>query len=130
MTINLSDNSPRVTYTVAAVVTQSSFTVPFDFFEEGDINVYVDGVLKTITTDYTVSGGNGTGGTVAISVTGISGNSSVVLTRDVALERTTDFPASGPFDVSSLNNELDKIIAVQADLKSRVDRSIQATDFK
>ena len=129
MTINLSDNSPRVTYTVAAGVTQSSFTVPFDFFEEGDVNVYVDGVLKTITTDYTVSGGSGTGGTVAMSVTGISGGSSVVLTRDVALERTTDFPTSGPFDVSSLNNELDKIIAVQADLKSRVDRSIQASDF-
>ena len=129
MTINLSDNSPRVIYTVAAGVTQSSFTVPFDFFEEGDINVYVDGVLKTITTDYTVSGGSGTGGTVAMSVTGISGGSSVVLTRDVALERTTDFPTSGPFDVSSLNNELDKIIAVQADLKSRVDRSIQASDF-
>ncbi len=129
MTINLSDNTPRVTYTVAAGVTQSSFTVPFDFFEEGDVNVYVDGVLKAITTDYTVSGGNGTGGTVTMSVTGISGNSSVVLTRDVALERTTDFPASGPFDVSSLNNELDKIVAVQADLKSRVDRSIQATDY-
>ena len=129
MTINLSDNSPRVIYTVAAGVTQSSFTVPFDFFEEGDVNVYVDGVLKTITTDYTVSGGSGTGGTVAMSVTGISGGSSVVLTRDVALERTTDFPTSGPFDVSSLNNELDKIIAVQADLKSRVDRSIQASDF-
>ena len=61
MTINLSDNSPRVIYTVAAGVTQSSFTVPFDFFEEGDVNVYVDGVLKTITTDYTVSGGGGNG---------------------------------------------------------------------
>jgi hypothetical protein len=129
MTINLSDNSPRISYTVASGVTQSSFTVPFKFFEEGDVNVYVDGVLKSITTDYTVSGGNGTGGTVAMSVTGISGNSSVVLTRDVALERTTDFPASGPFDVASLNNELDKIIAVQADIKSRVDRSIQATDY-
>jgi hypothetical protein len=129
MTINLSDNSPRVIYTVAAGLTQSSFTVPFDFFEEGNVNVYVDGVLKTITTDYTVSGGSGTGGTVAMLVTGISGGSSVVLTRDVALERTTDFPTSGPFDVSSLNNELDKIIAVQADLKSKVDRSIQASDF-
>jgi len=129
MTINLSDNSPRISYAVASGVTQSSFTVPFKFFEEGNVNVYVDGVLKTITTDYTVSGGSGTSGTVTMSVTGISGGSSVVLTRDVALERTTDFPTSGPFDVSSLNNELDKIIAVQADLKSRVDRSIQATDY-
>ena len=48
MTINLSDNSPRISYTVAAGVTQSSFTVPFEFFEEGDLNVYIDGTLKTL----------------------------------------------------------------------------------
>ena len=129
MTINLSDNSPRVIYTVAAGVTQSSFTVPFDFFEEGDVNVYVDGVLKTITTDYTVSGGSGTGGTVTMSVTGISGDSSVVLTRDLTLERTTDFPTSGPFDVTSLNTELDRFTAVSADLKDQVDRALQLTDY-
>ena len=129
MTINLSDNSPRVIYTVAAGVTQSSFTVPFDFFEEGDVNVYVDGVLKTITTDYTVSGGSGTGGTVTMSVTGISGGSSVVLTRDLTLERTTDFPTSGPFDVTSLNTELDRFTAVSADLKDQVDRALQLTDY-
>ena len=46
MTINLSDNSPRISYTVASGVTQSSFTVPFEFFEEGDLNVYIDGTLK------------------------------------------------------------------------------------
>lgn len=129
MTINLSDNSPRVIYTVAAGVTQSSFTVPFDFFVEGDVNVYVDGVLKTITTDYTVSGGSGTGGTVTMSVTGISGGSSVVLTRDLTLERTTDFPTSGPFDVKSLNTELDRFTAVSADLKDQVDRALQLTDY-
>jgi len=129
MTINLSDNSPRVIYTVAAGVTQSSFTVPFDFFEEGDVNVYVDGVLKTITTDYTVSGGSGTGGTVTMSVTGISGGSNVVLTRDLTLERTTDFPTSGPFDVTSLNTELDRFTAMSADLKDQVDRALQLTDY-
>jgi hypothetical protein len=129
MTINLSDNSPRVNYTVAAGVTQSSFTVPFDFFEEGDVNVYVDGVLKTITTDYTISGGSGTGGTVTMSVTGISGGSSVVLTRDLTIERTTDFPTSGPFDVTSLNTELDRFTAMSADLKDQVDRALQLTDY-
>lgn len=128
MTINLSDNSPRISYTVAAGVTQSSFTVPFDFFEEGDVNVYVDGVLKTITTDYTVSGGSGTGGTVTMSVTGISGGSSVVITRSIPLERTTDFPTSGPFDVTSLNEELDRITAINADLNDEVGRSLRLTD--
>lgn len=129
MTINLSDNSPRVSYTVASGVTQTSFTVPFEFFEEADLNVYVDGTLKTITTDYTVSGGSGSTGTVTMTVTGASGGSTVVLTRDLALERTTDFPTSGPFDVASLNEELDRMTAIAADLKDQADRALQLTDY-
>jgi hypothetical protein len=128
MTINLSDNSPRISYTVASGVTQSSFTVPFEFFEEGDLNVYVDGTLKTITTHYTVSGGSGATGTIAMTVVGASGGSTVVLTRSIPLERTTDFPTSGPFDVTSLNEELDRITAINADLNDEVNRSLRLTD--
>ena len=128
MTINLSDNSPRISYTVASGVPQSSFTVPFEFFEEGDVNVYVDGVLKTITTDYTVTGGSGSTGSIAMAVVGASGGSIVVITRSIPLERTTDFPTSGPFDVTSLNEELDRITAINADLNDEVNRSLRLTD--
>jgi len=128
MTINLSDNSPRISYTVASGVTQYSFTVPFEFFEEGDLNAYVDGILKTITTDYTVAGGSGSTGTIAMTVVGASGGSTVVITRSIPLERTTDFPTSGPFDVSSLNEELDRITAINADLNDEVGRSLRLTD--
>jgi hypothetical protein len=129
MTINLADNDPRVSYAVAAGATQSSFTVSFEFFEDADLNVYVDGVLKTLTTDYTVTGGSGSTGSVSISVTGASGGSTVVITRSIALERTTDFPSSGPFDITSLNEELDKFISIAGDLKDKSDRALQLTDF-
>ena len=65
MTINLADNTPRVSYAVAAGVTQTSFTVSFEFFDDADLNVYVDGTLKTLTTDYTVTGGDGATGSIA-----------------------------------------------------------------
>ena len=129
MTINLADNDPRVSYAVAAGATQSSFTVSFEFFADADLNVYVDGTLKTLTTDYTVTGGSGSTGSIAISVTGASGGSTVVITRSIALERTTDFPSSGPFDISSLNEELDKFISIAGDLKDKSDRALQLTDF-
>jgi hypothetical protein len=129
MTINLADNDPRVSYAVAAGVTQSSFTVSFEFFTDADLNVYVDGTLKTLTTDYTVTGGSGSTGSIAMSVTGASGGSTVVITRSIALERTTDFPSSGPFDISSLNEELDKFISIAGDLKDKSDRALQLTDF-
>ena len=128
MTINIADNSPRVSYAVAAGVTQTSFTVSFEFFDNEDLNVYVDSVLKTLTSDYTVSGGDGSTGTVAMSVTGAASGSVVVVTRDIGLERTTDFPASGAFNIATLNTELDRIIAITADLNDRTARSIGAED--
>ena len=129
MTINIADNSPRISYTVAQGVTQTSFAVPFEFFDNADLNVYIDGTLKTITTHYTVSGGDGSTGTVSMSVTGGTGGSIVVITRDIELERTTDFPVSGAFNIVALNTELDRLIAVAADLDDRAARSIQAQDF-
>ena len=128
MTINLADNTPRVSYAVAEGVTQTTFTVSFEFFADGDLNVYVDDTLKTLTTDYTVTGGDGATGTVTMSVTGATGGSTVVITRDIDLERTTDFPASGAFQVNSLNTELDKIIAMLADIDDAAQRALILPD--
>lgn len=133
MTINLSDNDPRISYTVASGVTQGTFTVPFEFFTDADLNLYVDGTLKALSTDYTTTGGNGSTGTIVMNsgseVTGIAGGSTVVITRSINLERTTDFQTSGPFAIAALNTELDKLVAIQADLKDQADRALQLTDF-
>ena len=86
MTIAVNQNDPRVSYSVAQGQTTTSFAVTFEFFADADLKVYVDDVLKTITTHYTVSGGNGSTGTVTMSVTGATGGSTVVITRDIALE--------------------------------------------
>ena len=123
MTINIADNNPRVSYSVSAGVTQTSFAVPFEFFDETDVLVYIDSTLKTITTDYTVSGGDGTTGTITMSVTGPA---TVALVRDVTIERSTDFPTAGPFSIQSLNVELDKQIAIDADLEDQIDRAVRS----
>jgi len=141
MTISLSDNSPRVNYTVNEGATQSTFTVPFEFFDDDDLNVYVDGTKKTLTTHYTTSDDSGdsqahTSGTTGFvqmttgnEVTGASGGSSVVITRDIDLDRTTDFPTSGPFDVATLNTELDRMIAIAADIDDAANRALILSDF-
>mgnify|MGYP003117565426 CR=1 FL=1 len=128
MTISLSNNVARKSYAVAQGVTQSSFTVSFAFFDAADLNVYVDDVEKTLNTDYTVTGGDGSTGSVSISVTGATGGSTVVITRDIELKRTTDFPPSGPFAVATLNTELDKLVAISADLNDLATRSIVLSD--
>jgi len=132
MTISLTDNSPRIAVDFGSVTlgqTHKSFTVSFEFFDAADLNVYINGTLKTLTTHYTVTGGNGSTGTISLSTAGTSVTDKVVITRDIALARTTDFPTSGPFDVTSLNLELDKFIAISADLKDQASRALQLTDF-
>lgn len=141
MTINLSDNDPRINYTVASGVTQSAFVVPFEFFDDDDLNVYVADTLKTLTTHYTTSDNSGntqahTSGTTGYihfttgnEITGASGGTIVVITRNIDLDRVTDFPTSGPFDVASLNTELDRMIGIAADLKDEAERSLRLEDF-
>ena len=126
MTIDISDNAARVSYTVSAGATVTSFAVSFEFFEDGDLSVYVDGTLKTITTHYTLSGGSGSTGTVTMSVTGASGGSSVVIVRDTTIERTSDFSSGTDINRAALNTQLDTLTAIAADNKDRADRSITA----
>jgi len=128
MTIDISNNDPRISYIVAQGVTQTSFAVPFEFFDDSDVNVYVDGTLKTITTDYTISGGGGSTGTVTISVTGGTGGSVVVLTRDITIERTTDFTAGADINRAALNTQLDTLTAIAADVKDRAGLALSYND--
>ena len=132
MTIALSANTPRVSYTVNQGATQTAFTVNFEFFDDADLNFYVDGTKKTISTHYTVSGGNGSTGTINTTsgntVTGATGGSTVIITRDIGLARVTDFPSSGAFQVSTLNTELDRFTAIASDISDETTRSIQLAD--
>ena len=125
MTILISDNSPRISYTATAG--QTAFTVPFEFFDASDLNVYINDTLQTLTTHYSVTGGSGSTGSITL-VTGATLNDVVVITRDVTLERVTDFPTSGPFQVASLNTELDKVVAMIADMKDLADRGLRLSD--
>jgi hypothetical protein len=143
MTINLADNDPRIEYTVTNGNSQQVFTVPFEFFDDGDLNVYQDGTLKTLTTHYLTADNNdatsrvahtsGTTGFIHFTTGNVPAASGadikIVITRSIDIERTTDFPSSGPFNVGSLNTALDKVIAIQADLKDDIDRSLRLTDF-
>ena len=135
MTIALSANTPRISYTVNQGATQTSFAVPFVFFTGStDLNVFVDGTERTFdastssTSLYTVSGGSGSTGTVTTSVTGATGGSTVVITRDIPLSRTTDFPSSGAFEISKLNTELDTLITMISDSQDENSRAVRLLD--
>lgn len=124
--ITIADATPRVQYTVGGGGSTGPFTIPWPYFSTDDIKVYVDGVLKTITTHYTISGtavdDGFSGGTVTYGSTLTS--VTVTIERDVAVARTDDFPAAGIFNIATLNTTLDKIFAIMQWLETKLARTV------
>ena len=117
------DVTPRVQFT--ALASQTIFAYPFPIFVDADIVVDVDGVLKVLTTDYTVSGaGADTGGNVTFLVAPGVGKI-VTIFRDIAVERLTDFQQNGPWSSVTFNDELDKFILILQELENKVGRAIR-----
>lgn len=138
-TISIADNDARKQYTQAVTANSTQLTIDFPFFSLDDINVIV---TNTSGVDTTLSRGTGTG-TFAVTGTsvddGFSGGditlgdtypsgTKFTIFRDIPVERTTDFPTSGPFNVSALNTELDKIFAIEQELETKVGRTMKLAD--
>ena len=139
MTIDVSNNNPRIEYAVGQGVVQTVFAVPFDFFEDSDVKVYVDGSLKSLGSDYNLTGGDGSTGTITFvtatppavqQVTGATGGSTVVVARHIALDRVTDFIASQDINRAALNTQLDTLVGQIADLDDKVDRTLHISDYE
>ena len=121
MAITISDISPRIQYT--ATSGQTSFTVPFEFFDDDDlvvVNTSSGGVDTILTkaaspssvTQYSVTGAGVTGGGSITLGSGATLNDKYTITRNVPIARSTDFATTGVFPIDSLNTELDKLVAM------------------
>ena len=138
-TISIADNDARVQYTQAVTANTTQLTIDFPFFSLDDINVIVTSAAGA---DTTLTRGTGTG---TFAVTGVSvddgfsgghitlgdtyaSGTKFTIFRDIPVVRTTDFPTSGPFNVSALNTELDKIFAVEQELETKIGRTMKLAD--
>nr|BAR16719.1 gp7 [uncultured Mediterranean phage uvMED] len=139
-TISIADSDARVQYTQAVTANSTTLTIDFPFFSLDDINVIV---TSSAGTDTTLTRGTGTG-TFAVSGTavddGFSGGNITLgdtysdaatkftIFRDIPVTRTTDFPTSGPFNISALNTELDKLFAIEQELETKIGRTMKLAD--
>ena len=139
MTISL--NTPRNTYTASAG--QTDFTIGFEFFAVADVKAYKNGTLLTYNaspstnSQYNLIGTAsssddayefGGGGTLKLGGGGASANDIIVIIRDIAITRTSDFSSTGTLDVKSINTQLDQLTAIVGDLKGQTDRSVKLLD--
>jgi hypothetical protein len=115
-----------VTYTATA--SQTDFSIPFEFFDEADLDVYQAGTLKTLTTHYTITPtttytGGYQGGTMVLG-TGATVSDVIVIELNMTPQRAVDFPVSGAFNIDTLNTWIDKIMVFFKQAFENIDRKV------
>ena len=130
MALQISDITPRIQYT--ATSGQTTFAVPFEFFDVADLKVFNGTTLLTYNnspssaSQFSVIGAGVTGGgSITLGGSGATLNDKITIVRDLAIERTTDFPVSGNFPIQTLNTELDKNVAMLQQLEEQFARTLQ-----
>ena len=69
--------------------------------------MYADGVLQSLSTDYQITGAGASAGGEVTFVVAPADTVSVTLVRRLAIQRISDFQASGEFRAKVINDELD-----------------------
>ena len=116
----------RVVYSGSAGVGPYSFSFPI--LAQTDIQVFIDSVQKSLTTDYTVNlnTSNGTGSiTFTTNPTTPTSSNTITLVGGKTIERTTDFVTAGDLLASSLNTELDSLTIFIQQVSENSDRSLK-----
>ena len=119
----VSSTTSKVSYTATA--SQTTFAYTFKIFADGDLNVYVNDVLKTLTTDYTVTGaGDASGGNV-VFVSGLSASDEVVIERVLDLTQGTDYVENDPFPAETHEDALDRLTFIAQQHQDALDRTVK-----
>lgn len=119
--MSVPDQQTEYFYTANGITT--TFAYGFYLLQLADIRVSLNGVVQT--TGFTVNGvGSQTGGAVVFSVAPADGVS-VLIEREVAIKRDSDFQPNGDLRADVLNNELDRLWMVLQDRRSENVRSLR-----
>jgi hypothetical protein len=118
--MTVASTTNRKNYTGNGVL--DTYAYDFKVFAKTDLKVYVDEVLLTVDTDYTVTGvGVITGGNVVFT-TPPPLNDSIVILRSLPLTQGTDYIEGDPFPADSHEDALDRLVMIAQQFDEAVDR--------
>src|SRR3990167_4684056 len=90
----------------------TAFPYTFRILDQTHLNVYVDCSLRTLTTHYTVTGVDASGGGMVNLATAPNAGEPVVIVRDVPYTQTTDYVEGSRFPAESHEQALDKLTMI------------------
>lgn len=136
--MTVSSETSRKTFTGNGSTT-SFATSPMVFFDSDDLEVYVvttatgAATLLTENTHYTVSGGDGSTGTVDTSAGSSpygapSASQTLVIVRNLDIVQETDFAQNDPSDAEVAEDALDRIVMLIQQLDRRIDGAFRLPD--
>lgn len=102
-----------------------SFAVPFEFYE---LEVYVDGVLKTPVTHYAISGGAGSTGTVTFTVAPID-NAAVAFVGATTLQQPTQYRNFDDAPAELFEQSLDRNVMMTKEMDAKLARTFRLAQF-
>jgi hypothetical protein len=118
--VKVQDKTPRKEYTASSG--QTVFPYDFVIFDEDDLEVFQNGTKLTITTDYTISGVlDENGGDVTLT-SGATTGDEIIISREVPIERTTQYTTGGDFRAEVIGREQSREIAIAQQLARDIDR--------
>jgi hypothetical protein len=113
----------RVSYTGDGVLLTFPYT--FEILVNTDLEVFVDGVLKTLTTDYTVTGVGAPAGGNVVFVAAPGAGKAVILLRVVAQTQQSSLPANDKFPSTTVETALDKLTMLVQQLNEVDQRALK-----
>lgn len=136
--MTVASTTNRKTFTGDSVTT-SFGTSPVVFFDSADLTIFVvnttTGAATTLTenTDYTVSGGAGSTGTVSLAGGSapwgaLATGTTLVILRELDLVQSADFVQNDGSDAGVTEDALDKLTMMAQQLSTRIDRSFTLAD--
>ncbi len=105
--IKIPDVVPIVRYLADGI--EDTYIYPFPIFASEDMHVYLDGALQI--SGFTINGAGDTAGGSVVFDTAPAEDVVITLSRELSIERISDFIEGGEFSATSINNELDYMVA-------------------
>ncbi len=125
MTVAISDSR----WVYDGDTTTKSFQYTSKIFADTDLKVYVDDVLQTLTTDYTVTGaGSDDGGNVVFVAAPGTGTDNIVILRDVTDNQPTKFAEGARFPASAVQAALDRRAIVSQQQGEEIARALKLAE--
>jgi hypothetical protein len=101
------------------------FAYTYKMLDRGRCLVEVDGVAKTLTTHYTVSGVGNSGGGNMTFVTAPASGAVVVLSRSMAYSRDTDYQENGDLLAATLDEDVDRVTMLVQQVRQLIRRAVK-----